>query len=186
MFYQTLTACKPLKGPKNAVFCPWWPWHLTLTFKVVRARDQTRLPCEFCANPSSGSGDISHTNNKNHTDDTKNRTFHSSLHVVTTCLMALYPRQPELSSIRKKTFTYSLPTVHTCGHYAISLINFFQLLHFIASGLKDYFHNFSPGLLWCSLLHFIICIINIHFSPNHSSPFLKPIHTISTYLTAAL
>jgi len=38
---------------------------LTLTSKLVRARDQTRLPCEFGANPFSGFGDISHTN-KNH------------------------------------------------------------------------------------------------------------------------
>jgi len=43
MFYQTQTACRPPKGPKNAVFCPWWPWPLTLTFKLVRARDQTRF-----------------------------------------------------------------------------------------------------------------------------------------------
>jgi len=28
---------------------------LTLTFKQVPARDQTRLPCEFGANPFSGS-----------------------------------------------------------------------------------------------------------------------------------
>jgi len=27
--------------------------HLTLTFKLVRAKDQTRLPCEFGANPFS-------------------------------------------------------------------------------------------------------------------------------------
>jgi len=30
---------------------------LTLTFKLVRARDQTRLPCEFGANPFSSSRD---------------------------------------------------------------------------------------------------------------------------------
>ena len=28
-------------------FCLWWPWPLTLTFKLVRARDQTRLHCEI-------------------------------------------------------------------------------------------------------------------------------------------
>jgi len=39
-------------------FCPWWPWPLTMTIKLVRARDQ---PCEFGANPFSGSRDISHT-----------------------------------------------------------------------------------------------------------------------------
>jgi len=37
---------------------------LTLTFKLVRARDQTRVPYEFGANPFSGSGDISYTKEK--------------------------------------------------------------------------------------------------------------------------
>jgi len=37
-------------------------WLLTLTFKLLRAREQTRLPCEFGANPFSGSRDISYTN----------------------------------------------------------------------------------------------------------------------------
>ena len=37
---------------------------LTLTFKLVRVRDQTRLPCKFGANPFSSSGDISYTNKK--------------------------------------------------------------------------------------------------------------------------
>jgi len=41
-------------------------WPLTLAFKLVWARDQTRLPCEFGANPFSGSRDISCTD-KNHT-----------------------------------------------------------------------------------------------------------------------
>ena len=40
------------------------PWPLTLTFKLVRARDQTRLPCEFGTNPFSSSQDISYTNKK--------------------------------------------------------------------------------------------------------------------------
>ena len=35
------------KGRENVIFCPWWPWVLTLTFKLVQARDQTRLPSEF-------------------------------------------------------------------------------------------------------------------------------------------
>ena len=39
-------------------------WPLTFTFKLFRARDQTRLPCEFAANPFSGPGDILHTNRK--------------------------------------------------------------------------------------------------------------------------
>jgi len=44
---------------ENTVFGPWWP--LTLTFKVVQAREQTRLPCEYGTSPFSGSGDISYT-----------------------------------------------------------------------------------------------------------------------------
>jgi len=36
MFYQTETARRPPKGPKmgNAPFLYWWPWPLTLTFKL--------------------------------------------------------------------------------------------------------------------------------------------------------
>jgi len=37
---------------------------VTLTFKLVRARDQAHLPCEFGANPYSSSWDISYTNKK--------------------------------------------------------------------------------------------------------------------------
>jgi len=37
---------------------------VTLTFKLVQARDQTCLPCEFGANPFSSSRDISYTNKK--------------------------------------------------------------------------------------------------------------------------
>jgi len=63
-FFQTYTARRPPKGPKNAVYVPGdldlWP--LTLTFKLVRARDQTCLPCEYGANPFSGSRDISYIN----------------------------------------------------------------------------------------------------------------------------
>ena len=41
-----------------------WPWPLTLTFKLVRARDQARLLCEFGANPFSGSRYIWSTDKK--------------------------------------------------------------------------------------------------------------------------
>jgi len=57
MFYQTQTAHSRLFDPGDLDLCP-----LTLTFKLVGARDQTRLPCEFGANPFSGSQDISYTN----------------------------------------------------------------------------------------------------------------------------
>jgi len=55
MFYQTKTARRPPKGPKNAVFVPG-----TLTFKLAKAMDQSRIPCEFGANPFSGSRDIAY------------------------------------------------------------------------------------------------------------------------------
>jgi len=55
---------------------------LTLTFKLVRARDQTRLSCELGANPFSSSRDISYRNKKTQTDGAKNRTFHTSLRAV--------------------------------------------------------------------------------------------------------
>jgi len=59
-----INARRTPKGPKNTVFVPGDLdlWHLTLTFKLIRARDQTRLPCEFGANPFSGSRYISYTN----------------------------------------------------------------------------------------------------------------------------
>ena len=47
----------------------------------IRARDQTCLPCEFGANPFSGSRDISYTNKKV-TDSATNRTLRSSLNCV--------------------------------------------------------------------------------------------------------
>jgi len=87
---------------ENAVFVPGdldlWP--LTLTLKLVRARDQTFLPCEFGefgANPFSGPGDISYTNRKKQTDGAKNRTVRSSLRAV---LTKPYPNSITLSSYR--------------------------------------------------------------------------------------
>jgi len=41
-------------------FCFWWPWPSNSS----EQGDQTRLPCEFVANPFSGSRDISYTNKK--------------------------------------------------------------------------------------------------------------------------
>jgi len=66
-----------VNGDDAAVFhfCPWWPWPLTLTFKLIRARNQTRLPCEFGTNLFSGSRDIWGTNRQKVTDSVKNRTL---------------------------------------------------------------------------------------------------------------
>ena len=86
-FYQAQTARRPPKGPKMSFFVrgdinlsP-----VTLKFKLIRARDQTRLDCEFGGNPFNGSRDISYTNKKV-TDSAKepyanarNRTLRSSL-----------------------------------------------------------------------------------------------------------
>ena len=55
-----------------------WPWHSN-SFVRLRARNQTRPPGEFGANPFSGSGDISSTDKK---VSAKNRTFRSSLRAV--------------------------------------------------------------------------------------------------------
>jgi len=52
--------------PKTPIFSLWWPWPLTLIFKLIQARDQTRLPCEFGTNPVSSSRDISYTSKKSH------------------------------------------------------------------------------------------------------------------------
>jgi len=77
MFYQTQTARRPLK---NAVFVSGDLdlWSMTLTFKLVWVRDQRRLPCEFGANPFSGSRDISYTNKK----DTAPKTEPYAVHCV--------------------------------------------------------------------------------------------------------
>jgi len=60
MFYRTQTARRPPKGPKIPFFIPGNLSPLTLTFKLVRARNQTRVPSEFGANPFSGSRNIAY------------------------------------------------------------------------------------------------------------------------------
>ena len=59
---------------------------MTLTFKLIPARDQTRLSCEFGAYPFSGSRDISYTNKKV-TDSTKNRTLCNLLCTVNSFIL---------------------------------------------------------------------------------------------------
>jgi len=60
MFCQTQTHTGRRKGRKMSFFVPGdldlWP--LTMTFTYVRARDRTRLSCEFGANTFYGSRDI--------------------------------------------------------------------------------------------------------------------------------
>ena len=60
---------------------------LTLTFKLVRARDQTCLPCEFVANQFTGSRDISHTN-KSHRECQK-----QNLKQFTVCCCGKYTQR---------------------------------------------------------------------------------------------
>ena len=76
------TAHRLPKGPKNAVFSP-GDQTFDLDCKLIGARDQTHLLCEFGANPSSGSIYFIHKQ-KTQTDGAKNRTFRSSLHAVIT------------------------------------------------------------------------------------------------------
>jgi len=60
MFHQTKTARRLPKGPKMPLLSL-----VTLTFKLVRARDQKHLACKFWTNPfSSSPRDVSHTNKK--------------------------------------------------------------------------------------------------------------------------
>jgi len=66
---RCFTKHKPHAGHQNGrkmLFCPtpWWPWPLNLTFKLVWAKDQTHLPCEFGANPFSSSQGIWYANKK--------------------------------------------------------------------------------------------------------------------------
>jgi len=81
MFYQTQTAHRSPKGLKKSVFCPWWPWPLTLIFKLVWARDQTRLPCQFGANPFSDSP-IYFTHKQKTTDWRHKKTEPSAVHCM--------------------------------------------------------------------------------------------------------
>ena len=79
----------------TARFCPWWPWPLTLTFKLARVRDQTRLPREFGANPFSHSRDILFTKKRTKrqkvTDSGKNITLRSLLRAVESSCVRLQP-----------------------------------------------------------------------------------------------
>jgi len=59
-----IRSAAPEISTETPVFSPWWPWPLTLTFKLIWARDQTRLPYKFGTNPFSSSPDISYTNKK--------------------------------------------------------------------------------------------------------------------------
>ena len=59
-------------------------WPLTLTSKLVRARDQTRVPGEYSANPFSGSRDISYTNEQKSYRQRQKRTLRSSQRAVIT------------------------------------------------------------------------------------------------------
>jgi len=71
---------KAAERDEKCRFCSGEPWPLTLTFELVSAKDQTRLPCQFGANPFSGFRDISYTNEKSHS--AKNRILRSSLRAV--------------------------------------------------------------------------------------------------------
>jgi len=63
-------------------------WHLTLIFKLVRARDQTKDVLSVDLAQIHGSRDISYTDKKHRLTSPKNRTFRSSLRVVITCYIS--------------------------------------------------------------------------------------------------
>ena len=68
------------QAAENVVFCSSWPW--PLTFKLVRAREQTRLRVKL-AQIHSPVPTIFHTQTKKpQNDGAKNRTFCSSLRAV--------------------------------------------------------------------------------------------------------
>jgi len=67
------------KRAKKCHFCPWWPW--PLTFKLVRARDQTHLHTMWIWRKfvHQFSRYLICKQKKPQTDSTKNRNFRSSL-----------------------------------------------------------------------------------------------------------
>jgi len=71
-------------------------WPLTLTFELVRARNQRRLPCEFVVKPFSGFQDISYTTKKSQTARQK-----QNLAQFTAC--GNYPQPVVISSLNKRT-----------------------------------------------------------------------------------
>jgi len=79
---KTRLLCSPRHQLKTPFVCPWWPWPLTLTFKLVQVRDK-RLP-QNLAQIRSAVYDIFHTQTKKSQTAPKNRTLCSSLHVVKT------------------------------------------------------------------------------------------------------
>ena len=68
---------------KNAIFCPWWPWLLTLTFKLVQVRDQTpNTSYVWICHKSVQCFQKCHTQTKKQTDGAKNRPFCSLLRMA--------------------------------------------------------------------------------------------------------
>ena len=72
-FWKSLTTAKICFSKQTARR----PWKFTLTSKLIRAGNQTCLPCEFGVNPFSGFRDILHK--QKDTGNAKNRTLRSSL-----------------------------------------------------------------------------------------------------------
>jgi len=64
---------------EQAVFWPWWPWPLTLTFKIIQGRDKRTFHVNL-VQIHSVVPNIFRTQTKSHS--TKNRTLRSSLHMV--------------------------------------------------------------------------------------------------------
>jgi len=115
------------KGPKKAVFCPWWPfdlWQLTLTFKLVGVRDQTRLPCELAQIRSVVPP--RYFIHKKVTDSAKNRTLCRSLHAVKTLKTGLATHTVASHETDCAFLIAMIPTVGrqfdvTCGSHTCRL-----------------------------------------------------------------
>jgi len=86
MFYQTQIAHRRPKGPKNSVFCPWWPWPLTcdiLVYLYTRPSEGSNTSSVWICRKSVQRFPIYFIHNKKpQTDGAKNRTFRRSLHAV--------------------------------------------------------------------------------------------------------
>ena len=80
--WMTLFAASALQCIFNLEeICPWWPWPLTLTFKLVRARDKHVFRLNL-GKICSADPEIFHMQTKKVTDSAKNRILCSSLRAV--------------------------------------------------------------------------------------------------------
>ena len=108
-----------------------------------------------------------------------------------THLMAIYLRRHWWTSTRKE---HELPIFVDIIQYILGLllINFVHLLWSLSSSLfncciqQSFFSSLCPGILSSTSSCYTIHFLTHGFLPNHSCPFLKHAHTITTYFIVAL